>query len=97
MTELRRGEGLDPIVDRAIADTGRAIEGAADDEAGARLLVERMATCWTATLLVRHGEPAVADAYIRSRLGGNWGAEFGTLTPDPALAAIAGRAVPAVA
>ena len=32
-----------------------------------------------ASLLVRHGDPAVADAFCASRLAGDWGRAFGTL------------------
>jgi putative acyl-CoA dehydrogenase len=32
-----------------------------------------------ASLLVRYGDPAVADAFCASRLDGDWGRAFGTL------------------
>jgi len=49
------------------------------DEPGARRLVERMALALQASLLVRHGDPAVADAFCASRLGGSGGLAYGTL------------------
>jgi putative acyl-CoA dehydrogenase len=48
-------------------------------EARARQLVERMALALQGSLLVRYGDPAVADAFCASRLGGEWGQTFGTL------------------
>lgn len=70
--------------------------GIEPEEVGARRLVERMVTTWTASLLVMHGDKAVSDAYLKSRLGGDWGAQFGTLPAQADLVGIAGRAIPAV-
>ena len=52
---------------------------ATDIESRARRLVERMALALQASLLLRFGDPAVADAFCASRLGGDWGSAFGTL------------------
>ena len=38
-----------------------------------------MALTLQGALLVRHGDPAVADAFCASRLDGDWGHAFGTL------------------
>ena len=94
MAELELGRGIDPLVDTAIDDVGDDI-AAAGEEGTARRLIERMAVAWGATLLVRHGDPDVASAYVASRLGGDWGSEFGTLGAAGDAAAIARRAVPA--
>ncbi|HEX7293451.1 MAG TPA: DNA alkylation response protein, partial [Solirubrobacterales bacterium] len=51
----------------------------AEIEARARRLVERMALVLQGSLLVRFGDPAVADAFCASRLSGDWGQAFGTL------------------
>src|SRR3954452_17114395 len=48
-------------------------------EARARGLVERMALALQGSLLLRFGDPAVADAFCASRLAGDWGSTFGTL------------------
>jgi putative acyl-CoA dehydrogenase len=48
-------------------------------ETRARNLVERMALALQASLLVRYGDPAVADAFCASRLAGDAGRAFGTL------------------
>jgi putative acyl-CoA dehydrogenase len=48
-------------------------------ESRARRLVEKMALALQASLLVRYGDEAVADAFCASRLSGDWGQAFGTL------------------
>jgi putative acyl-CoA dehydrogenase len=48
-------------------------------ELRARRVVERMALALQASLLVRYGDEAVADAFCASRLSGDWGQAFGTL------------------
>jgi putative acyl-CoA dehydrogenase len=48
-------------------------------ELRARRIVERMALALQASLLVRYGDEAVADAFCASRLSGDWGQAFGTL------------------
>ena len=48
-------------------------------EPRARRVVERMALALQASLLVRYGDEAVADAFCASRLDGDWGRAFGTL------------------
>lgn len=94
MAELDLGRGVDPVLDREIDGVRDDIAGAGD-EGAARRLIERMAVTWGASLLVRHGDPDVAAAYVSSRLGGDWGSEFGTLASSVATADIARRAVPA--
>jgi putative acyl-CoA dehydrogenase len=48
-------------------------------ELRARRVVEKMALALEASLLVRYGDEAVADAFVASRLSGDWGQAFGTL------------------
>jgi putative acyl-CoA dehydrogenase len=48
-------------------------------ESRARTLVERMALLLQGSLMVRYGDEASADAFVASRLGGEWGQAFGTL------------------
>ena len=43
-----------------------------------------MALVLQGSLLVRYAPPEVADAFCASRLGGDWGAAFGTLPHTPA-------------
>ena len=48
-------------------------------EQGARLVAEKLAIALEASLVVRFSPPAIADAFCRSRLEGNWGRVYGTL------------------
>ena len=57
----------------------RAPGDVATIETRARRVVERMALTLQASLLVRYGDEAVADAFCASRLDGDRGLAFGTL------------------
>ncbi|MCP5029494.1 MAG: DNA alkylation response protein [Actinomycetia bacterium] len=96
LAEVELGQGADRTLDAAMADLRSTVTEVDDAEANARRLVEQMAVCWAASLLVRHGDESVSAAYLRSRLGGDWGSELGTLPTDADLDTIARRAVPAV-
>lgn len=99
--EVALARGADPRLDAA-ADaldehlTDLAALDPARAEARARRLVERMALVLQGSLLVRHGHPAVADAFCASRLAGDWGAALGTLPTGVDTAAILERAAPKV-
>ena len=45
----------------------------------ARRIVERLALALQGSLVIRHSPPAVAEAFLASRLGGAAGKAFGTL------------------
>jgi len=67
----------------AVAESVRKLKSDMSDfegiEARARTIVERMALTLQGALLVRDGDPAVADAFCATRLRGDWGRAFGTL------------------
>jgi putative acyl-CoA dehydrogenase len=67
----------EPRLDRAVAELRQAV--AAPTEANARRLVEQLALLLQASLLVRHGDPEVAEAFLASRLAGDGGRAYGTL------------------
>jgi putative acyl-CoA dehydrogenase len=54
-------------------------------------VVERMAVVLQGSLLLRFGDPVVAEAFFASRLGGDWGHTFGTLPGGMALASVVER------
>lgn len=87
-----RGEDsrLDAAVNEVLAD----LADLADVEARARRIAARMAMCLQAAVLLRHGHPAVADAFCASRLAGDWVGTFGTLPSGLDLRAIVERATP---
>jgi putative acyl-CoA dehydrogenase len=91
--ELDLAAGADRRLDQAI---GRLRKDLSDpSEPQARYLAEAMALTLQGALLVRHGDAAVADAFVASRLAGDWGHAFGTLPAGIDTAAIVGRATPA--
>jgi putative acyl-CoA dehydrogenase len=97
LDELAPARAAEPRLERAAATLERELGGAADPvglQAEARRLVERLAVLLQAALLVRHGHPAVADAFCASRVAGDRGATFGTLPPGLDLAAIVDGATP---
>ena len=55
-----------------------------------------MALALQASLLVRYGDPAVADAFCASRLDGDAGRAFGTLPPGTDFGRIIERHSPQV-
>ncbi|HEX6454922.1 MAG TPA: acyl-CoA dehydrogenase family protein [Solirubrobacterales bacterium] len=65
-------------------------------ESRARRVVEKMALALQASLLVRYGDEAVADAFCASRLSGDWGQAFGTLPAGTDFGRIIERHRPAV-
>jgi putative acyl-CoA dehydrogenase len=52
-----------------------------------------MATTLQAALLVRHGDPAVADAFVATRLAGDRGRAYGTLPAGTRTGEILARAI----
>ncbi|WP_194834978.1 acyl-CoA dehydrogenase family protein [Nocardia sp. XZ_19_369] len=92
--EVKRAAGADAHLDAAIA----RLEGQFGDfdtiQHRARRIVGDMAQVLQASLLVRFGHPAVADAFTVSRLGGEHGDVFGTLPTGIDSAAIIQRATP---
>jgi putative acyl-CoA dehydrogenase len=94
--EVAMAAGADRRLDAAAARLERDL-GEQPGEQQARRLVERLALLLQGALLVRHGHPAVADAFCASRLAGDWGAVFGTLPAGLDLPAIVERATPKVA
>ncbi len=57
----------------------------------ARTIAEDITVALQGSLLVRHGHPAVAEAFLATRVGGNWGGAFGTLPAGLDLAPIIER------
>jgi putative acyl-CoA dehydrogenase len=93
--EVELAKGADPRLDRAVDGLKLELAAAAEAEARARRVVERMAVALQGSLLLRYGDPAVADAFCASRLGGDWGHSFGTLPPGVRFRAIVERHRPA--
>lgn len=85
-TELEHARGTDRQYDRHLVRLRRDLIIAArnpDEDivfANARRLAERAALALQAALLMPYSTPAVADAFCASRLGGDHGRAYGTLS-----------------
>jgi putative acyl-CoA dehydrogenase len=78
--EVLQGAGGEPRLDAYVAGLRDEMPGDVETiQLRARRVVERMALALQASLLVRHGDPAVADAFCATRLSSDWGHAFGTL------------------
>ncbi|UXY30688.1 acyl-CoA dehydrogenase family protein [Streptomyces sp. HUAS TT20] len=95
LLEVGRARGADHRLDAAVKNLLAELGDLEGVEGRARRLVERMALVLQGSLLVRYAPPEVADAFCASRLGGDWGASFGTLPYTLDLASVVDRARPA--
>jgi putative acyl-CoA dehydrogenase len=86
----------DRHLDAALAELELELADDADTELRARRLVEQLALCLQASLLVRHAPPEVADAFCATRLGGEGGRAYGTLPRAVDVRAIVERHLPHV-
>jgi putative acyl-CoA dehydrogenase len=77
--EVESASGAEPRLDAFLRDLKAELGDPEGIESRARRIVERMAVALQASLLVRHGDPAVADAFCSSRLAGDRGRALGTL------------------
>lgn len=94
--EVAHSQGADKRLDAAIKETKESFADTSTIEYRARRVAENLALVLQASLLVRHGHPAVADAFCAIRLAGDWGGAFGTLPPGLDISPIIDRATPKV-
>ena len=95
-TEVKEGAVAEPRLDAYAKSLRDELPGDVETiEVRARRVVERMALALQGSLLVRYGDPAVADAFCASRLGGDWGQAFGTLPAGVDFGSIIERHSPA--
>jgi putative acyl-CoA dehydrogenase len=92
LAELDLAAGTDPRYDDALALLRKEFSDADSLEYRARHVVERMAMLLQGSLLLRYGNPAVADAFVASRLARDWGVAYGTLPTGLDTATILERA-----
>ncbi|MCD0483291.1 acyl-CoA dehydrogenase family protein [Streptacidiphilus sp. ASG 303] len=97
LAEVGLAAGADRRLDAAVDALRKELADLTDAEYRTRRLAESMVLVLQGSLLVRHGHPAVADAFCASRLGGDRGGAFGTLPPGADTAAILERARPGAA
>jgi putative acyl-CoA dehydrogenase len=92
--ELDQARGADRRLDDAIEKLKK--DAAAPSESAARRLAESMAVTLQASLLIRYGHPAVADAFTATRLAAEGGRAYGTLPPGTPTGPIIPRATPKI-
>ena len=95
--ELAATAGHDSRLDAHIDELKRTLTGLVGDGADiqyrARAIAEDICLALQGSLLVRHGHPAVAEAFLATRLQGRWGGAFGTLPSGLDLGPIVERAL----
>jgi putative acyl-CoA dehydrogenase len=91
--ELAPAKGRNAALDRMVVTLPTRIEAMAT-EMEARRLAQDVALAVQAALLAQTAPPEVFDVFCDSRLGGNWGYAFGTLSAAAPLDAIIARAMP---
>jgi putative acyl-CoA dehydrogenase len=96
LDEVAAAGDAEPRLGAALEDLRRELADPGGLESRARRVVEAMALLLQGSLLVRHGDPAVADAFCATRLAGEGGRAFGTLPAGADLAAIVERHRPRV-
>jgi putative acyl-CoA dehydrogenase len=99
--EAEEARGIDPRLDgwigRTRSEVGEAVERPESAPYRARRLVERLGLMLQGSLVARHSPPAVAEAFLASRMGGDAGWAFGTLPPGIDTEAIIERHRPRLA
>lgn len=94
LTELQRAKGADKRYDAHFDRLEAELVNHKDLELRARRVVEMLALALQSSQLLQHAPDFVADAFCATRLGGDWGGEYGTLPSDTAFDQIIDRAAP---
>jgi putative acyl-CoA dehydrogenase len=96
LDEIRLAGGADAAFDQSVKELeGTLLTGSATEQAArARWTVERFAVALQASLLLRHSTPAVADAFVRTRVLGEGGSTFGAVPGGLDVAAVLDRVLP---
>ncbi len=92
--ELNQAKGADRHYDGFVDRLLNQLSDPGGAELRARQIVEQLALALQGALMVKHGHPAVAAAFCRSRLAGEHGQAFGTLGPTTDFDAIIARSRP---
>ena len=90
-TEIEKGSGASPELAAHLDACKAELANLESIQARARRIVEMLALALQGSLLVRFGDPVVAEAFCRTRFNGNRGRAYGTLPADVDFAAIIAR------
>ena len=80
--ELAKTTGQDPRLDAHVDGLKPQLDDLETIQYRARKVAEDISLALQGSLLVRHGHPAVAEAFLATRMGGQWGGAFGPCPPD---------------
>ena len=92
LAEVEAARGADRRLDATVDRLKDDLADGDDLETRARRLTETMALVLQGSLLVRFAPPAMADAFVVSRLGNDWGRTYGSLPTGVDFDAIISRA-----
>ena len=91
--DLAQSAGQDARLDSHIEAVRQQLTDLETMQYRARKVAEDISLALQGSLLVRHGHPAVAEAFLATRVGGQWGGAFGTMPTGLDLAPILERAM----
>jgi putative acyl-CoA dehydrogenase len=91
--ELADGAGQDPRLANHVARLREQLGDLETIQYRGRKVAEDICLALQGSLLVRHGHPAVAEAFLTTRLDRRWGGAFGTMPYGLDLAPILERAL----
>ena len=91
--ELARTNGQDRRLDVHVERLRPQLGDLETIQYRARAIAEHICLALQGSLLVRHGHPAVAEAFLATRLDRQWGGAFGTMPTGLDLATILERAL----
>jgi putative acyl-CoA dehydrogenase len=91
--EVAEGAGADPRLGGHVERLRRDLTDLDTITQRARKVAEDICLALQGALLVRHGHPAVAEAFLTTRLDGQWGGAYGTMPAGLDLAPILERAL----
>lgn len=96
MDELAMANGCYPAYDHFLTELKAEFADPVNLEYRSRALVDKLAIALQASVLIRHGENAIADAFVSSRIEGKHGINYGTLATGVDCWQIMKRAQPKV-
>jgi putative acyl-CoA dehydrogenase len=91
--ELGITAGNDARLDTHVDSLRTSLTDLVSIEYRARKVAEDITLALQGSLLVRHGHPAVTEAFLATRMARDWGGAFGTLPTGLDLAPIIERAL----
>lgn len=91
--ELSATSGHDSRLDAHVANLSESLADLQTIEYRGRKVAEDISLALQGSLLVRHGHPAVAEAFLATRMARDWGGAFGTLPTGLDLSPILERAL----